>query len=43
MGDIMMGAAAIGLVAILLMVLALQIQMRTMAHKVDDILSKLGS
>ncbi len=42
MDDILTCAASVGVVAILLMVLALQLQMRNMAHKVDSILEKIA-
>ena len=42
MQDILLGAGALIIVCILIMVLAIQAQIRGISKKVDEILSKLG-
>lgn len=42
MDAIMLGASTIVVCCVLVLVLALQIQIRTISHKVDEILGKLG-
>lgn len=42
MGDIVTGFAAIGVVCILLLVLVMQVQIRGMSKKLDEVLKKVG-